>query len=177
MPEETLPHHIREALREASSLAAAGEEETSILRMHALVDEAPEDPVAWFELAGFLDSLGREETAVEPYERADRLGLPDELRPQWTLQYGSTLRLVGRLDESIRILDEGRARYPAYPAIDLMLALAMLDAGRAPDASTTAIRARLKPDPDGSVERYRRALEWYVDDAERRMARGDDAPA
>ena len=150
---------------EAWDLAHDGRTDEALAGLRRLTADQPASAVAWFELGGMLDWLGREEEALEPYERADALGLRAELQRQWALQYGSTLRNVGRVDDAIRILRDAIGRHPDYPALDLMLALSQLDADGHEAAAIEAMRAALKPDPHGSIERYRRALTAYVDEA------------
>ena len=157
---------------EAWDLARDGRTDEALAGLRQLTADQPGSAVAWFELGGMLDWLGREEEAIDPYERADALGLPAHLQPQWALQYGSTLRNVGRLDDAIQTLRGAIARHPDDPALDLMLALSLLDAGDPGAASIEALGAGLKPDADGSIERYRRALTAYVDEvAGRRLGR------
>ena len=153
---------------EAWRLAHAGHAEEALARLHRLTKENPGSAIGWFELAGMLDWLGREEDALSPYERAAHIGLPDALRPQWALQYGSTLRNVGRTADAIRVLEKAVRRHAEYPALDLMLGLSLLDEGQPEAAAVAALEAALKPDPDGSLGRYRRALTGYVEGAARR---------
>jgi tetratricopeptide (TPR) repeat protein len=160
------------AVAEAWALARDGRTEEALARLRQLTTDQPDATVAWFELGGMLDWLGREAEALAPYERARALGLSAELQPQWALQYGSTLRNVGRLDDAIRVLREAIGRHPDYPALDLMLALSLLDAGDPVAAAIEALGAGLKPDADGSIERYRRALAAYVEEAALHISRG-----
>src|SRR4051794_266297 len=62
------------------------------------------DGRAAFELAGMYDSMGFEAEAGREYEHALALGLDDARHARLAVQYGSTLRNLGRLDEAIRIL-------------------------------------------------------------------------
>ena len=137
---------------EAWELARDGRAEEALAGLRQLTTDRPDSAVAWFELEGMLDWLGREEEALEPYERAHVLGLSAELQRQWALQYGSTLRNVGRVDDAIGILRDAIGRHPDYPALDLMLALCLLDAGDPAAAAVEALGAALKPDADGSIE-------------------------
>ena len=157
---------------ESWNLARDGRTDEAVAMLRRLTADQPDSAVAWFEFGGMLDWLGREGEALEPYERAAALGPPPDLQPQWALQYGSTLRNVGRTADAIRVLEEAVRRHPDYPALDLMLALSRLDAGEPALAAGDALRAVLKPDPDGSIERYRRALTAYVEEVALRTSRG-----
>ena len=164
--------NVERIVAEAWDFARDGRTEEALARLRQVTVDQPDSAVAWFELGGMLDWLGREEDALAPYERSHALGLPAELLPRWALQYGSTLRNVGRVDDAIRILRHAIGLHPDYPALDLMLALSLLDAGDPTAASIEALRAGLKPDADRSIERYRRALTAYVDEAAgRRLGR------
>ncbi|MFY0534393.1 tetratricopeptide repeat protein [Nannocystis pusilla] len=63
-----------------------------------------------------LDTAGREREAIAFYDRAWALGGPADDRVAFLIGYGSTLRNVGRLDESLDILRGAHAERPGDPA-------------------------------------------------------------
>ncbi|MFK4084132.1 tetratricopeptide repeat protein [Kribbella sp. NPDC020789] len=67
-----------------------------------LLREHPENPYVLYEVGGSYDTDGQEAKAVGFYERA-LPGLSGEIRRKCLLQYGSTLRNLGRLDESLDV--------------------------------------------------------------------------
>ena len=88
-----------------------------IERIDALAAERGEDdPVALFERAGARDSAGLEAEAEELYVRALAGGLDDVRRQRAVIQLASTIRNLGRVDESLAMLREeyDRARAIAH---------------------------------------------------------------
>ena len=155
---------LDDTVARAYGLIEEGRSDEGIALLRSVVADNPESADAWFELAGILDYLGMEAAAVTPYERAASLRLPRALEPQWAVQYGSTLRNLGRADDAVRVLRDAIDRSPEYPAIDVMLALALRTAGDPDAASLAALRATLKSDPAASLVRNRRALTAYIDE-------------
>ncbi|WP_421733574.1 tetratricopeptide repeat protein [Cellulomonas sp.] len=106
----------------------------TIAYFERLLGEHPEHPVLVLEVAGAYDTAGRESDAAVRYEQALDLGLDgDDLR-RCLCQYGSTLRWLGRLDESVAVLERARAQFPQSDAVRVFLALTLAEAGRSDDA-------------------------------------------
>ena len=116
------------------------------------------------QLAFEADSAGREEEALAHYRRAFELGVPDEKLAEASLGFGSTLRNVGSLDESVRVLSEAVERFPDHRALRVFLAYALWSAGRQADAMRSLVEALYVGDPPAELERYRRAIKGYADD-------------
>lgn len=110
-----------------------------------------------FELAGMYDSMGSEAEAAEEYEHALALGLDDARQAQLAVQYGSTLRNLGRLDEAINILQSAPLHESTGSAPRVVLALALHSAGRKDEALRVALEAQI----DG-LPRYQRSMRAYV---------------
>jgi tetratricopeptide (TPR) repeat protein len=98
----------------------------------------PDHPVLVFELAGAYDTDGQEERARALYERALDLGLAGDPLRRCLCQYGSTLRWLGQLDESLAVLNQGRRAFPDSDAVRVFLALTLNEAGRS-DAATAEL--------------------------------------
>lgn len=130
----------------------------AIAAMRALATAYPgSDGRAAFELAGMLDSHGHEHEAEREYERALALGLPAEQHAQLAVQYGSTLRNTGRLDDAIAVL-EAAPQHPSTGASPrVFLALALHSAGRHDEALRVVIEA-LEP----TLPRYNRSIRAYA---------------
>lgn len=130
-------------------------------RIDALAAElAPGDARGLFERAGARDSAGREEDAEPLYRAALDAGLDDERRPQAVIQLASTVRNLGRADESARMLRVEVDRDPPSPLRDeaaAFLALALVSDGDARAAASIALTT-LAP----HLSRYRRAVAWYA---------------
>lgn len=126
--------------------------------MRALAAECPAtDGRAAFELAGMYDSLGFEAEAGTEYERALGLGLDDARHAQLAVQYGSTLRNLGRLDEAIAVLRGAPAHKSTGSAPRLMLALALHSTGCTDEALRIAIEAQID-----ALPRYQRSMRAYA---------------
>jgi selenoprotein W-related protein len=110
-----------------------------------------EDVIA---LAYACDREGREAEAVVHYDRAFALGVPEPARRGFLVGYGSTLRNVGRLRESERILRGALEAYPGDRALAAFLALTLGSAGRTSAALVAALDAM-------AVAEYARALASY----------------
>jgi tetratricopeptide (TPR) repeat protein len=121
----------------------------------------PDSVRAAFDLGGAYDSLGREAEAARGYERVLRVGL-DQLseadQARWHVQYGGTLRLIGRIEESRAVLANGMMLFPEDAALPVFLAFTEIAAGR-PEAALVALLAgAAAADPFGSRAHYRQAI-------------------
>jgi thioredoxin-like negative regulator of GroEL len=103
-----------------------------------LLARHPNHPVLVFEVAGAYDTDGQEERARVLYERALELGLAGDPLRRCLCQYGSTLRWLGRLEDSIAVLERGRRDFPDSDAVRIFLALTLNEAGRS-DAATAEL--------------------------------------
>ena len=130
--------------------------------IEALADERPaDDPAAAYERGSVRDSTGRSAEAEPYYRAALASGRLDAARiPQATIQLASTLRILGELDESERLLRAELARVTAAPDEHALpdqtrafLALTLIAKGEPVEAAAHALLA-LAP----HVTRYRRSI-------------------
>lgn len=140
--------------------------------MDALIAELPPgDPVAAFERAAAWDSTGHSDRAVPLYREALAGGVPGERRRRAVIQLASSLRNLGRPQESVALLTAERAAGEDHlsDALSAVLALALTDAGHPREAVSTAVAA-LAP----HLPRYQRSMAAYaralMEDAPRREA-------
>jgi tetratricopeptide (TPR) repeat protein len=142
--------------------AATADPDEIVRRIEELVRERPaDDPAALFELASAYDSAGREHDAESLYRRALAGDLDDARRAQLAIQFGSTLRNVGRLEESLQVLTDASERGPnpvTGDAATAFRALTLIDLGREREAALNLLRA-LTP----HLPRYHRSLFAYID--------------
>ena len=108
------------------------------------------------------DSAGREHEAVDHYRRAFELGVPDDELPGALLGFGSTLRNVGELAESVRVLDDAVARFPEHAALRVFLSYALWSSGRQADAMRALVGALYVGQPRPELQRYERAIRGYA---------------
>lgn len=129
-------------------------------RIDALVGELPADsPVAAFERGGAFDSTGHPDAAVPLYRAALAAGLSGDRRRQAVIQLASSLRNLGSVDESLRLLvaERDAAADELDDAVRGFQALALTDAGREREAVAVALAA-LAP----HLPRYGRSLAAYA---------------
>lgn len=128
----------------------------------AMADSNPTDVEAQIAAAYGNDRYGQEQEAVGYYEAAWNIGVPSEMRCRFLVGYGSTLRNVGRLEESIAIHRLAISEYPEFPAHHAFLALALHDVGEHDEAMAEALTA-LVDSGASNLDGYDRALSEYRD--------------
>ncbi len=109
------------------------------------------------------DSAGREAEAVVEYRAAFEAGVDDEDLPGALLGFGSTLRNVGELDESERVLRQAVTRFPEHAALRVFLAFTRWTSGDQRGAVQELIEALFRADAVG-MARYERAIRGYADE-------------
>lgn len=130
-------------------------------RIDRLAAEREEDDsVALFERAGARDSAGLEAEAESLYRRALALGLDENRRVQATIQLASTIRNLGKAEESLALLRaeyERKPRGEMHDAVSAFYALALVSAGEPAHAASVALQA-LAP----HLPRYTRSVTGYA---------------
>ena len=127
-------------------------------------DSSNSEGVDALRLAFEADSAGREEDALAHYRRAFELGVPDDELAGASLGFGSTLRNVGSVDESVAVLSGAVEQFPEHRALRVFLAYSLWSAGRQADAMRSLVEALYAGDPADELVRYRRAIMGYADD-------------
>ena len=119
----------------------------------------PGDASGLFELASAHDSIGEEEPAASLYRQALAAGLSGLPRRRAVIQMASTLRNLGRADESVALLRAEReaGSDELDDAVAAFLALALVDTGKEREAVVLALDALSKHLP-----RYNRSLKNYA---------------
>jgi Tetratrico peptide repeat len=123
--------------------------ETFVAAIDALAAERPDDAAALFERAAARDSTGLEEGAEGYYRAALATGRLDPYRDvRARLQLASTLRILGHLDESERLLvDELEARerregpHVLHDELRAILAMTWIAQGRSVEAAALVLLA------------------------------------
>lgn len=137
-------------------------DEGVITAIDALAAERPDgDALALFERAGARDSAGIEEEAEPLYRAAIAAGLPDDEHGQAVIQLASTIRNLGRAEESLGLLRTefaGRPEHPYADAAAAMEALALASLGRPVEGLSVTIHALVRHMP-----RYHRSMRAYAD--------------
>ena len=129
-------------------------------QVDALTAELPADsPVAAFERACAFDSTGHSDRAVPLYRAALAGGLTSIRRRRAVIQLASSLRNVGRAEESVALLraERNQPSDELDDAVAVTLALALADTGREREAVSVAVAA-LAP----HLSRYQRSMANYA---------------
>lgn len=132
--------------------------EPTITALLEVLAEHPDHPAVLYEVGGSYDTDGQEETALGYYQRAMAAGLEGRWLRQCYLQCGSTLRNLGRFDESLTVFDEGVALFPESESLGLFRALTMHAAGKPSAALGTVLAVIADRFPTAEVQRYEAAL-------------------
>jgi hypothetical protein len=107
------------------------------------------------------DTEGREQDAIVHYDAAWKLGVPAAERRSFLVGYGSTLRNVGRLEESCALLSCAVAEDPGYAPFKVFLALALHSSGEHERAMATMLAAILDVSNGGTLDGFSRAIGEY----------------
>ena len=126
--------------------------------MDALAADAPDPALAAFERGGSRDSGGRPELAEPLYREALALGLPDDERAQCTIQLASTIRNLGRPEESLELLRTADPYEPYAVARASFIALTLASLDRPAEGLAELLRA-VAP----TLPRYQRSVRAYAD--------------
>lgn len=128
-----MPHTDPALLDRLSALFAARDRDDmapTIRALLAVLAEHPDDPHVLYEVGGAYDTAGEEENAAGYYEQALDRGLEGDTLRRCLLQYGSTLRNLGRFDESLAVLDRALSLFPESVSVRVWHALSLHAAGR-----------------------------------------------
>jgi Tetratrico peptide repeat len=136
------------------------DEDEFVRKIEALAGERPAgDAIADFERACAQDSTGHSDRAVPLYRSALATGLTGIRRRRAVIQLSSSLRNVGRAEESVALLTAERAAGSDEldDAVVAVLALALTDVGREREAVSITVAA-LAP----HLPRYQRSMGNYA---------------
>lgn len=129
MPHQT-PPGLQARLAEIFATRDRANMQPTIDAFLAVLAEHPDEPEVLYEVGGAYDTAGEEQTAAGYYERAMAAGLDGDAMRRCLLQYGSTLRNLGRLDESLAVLERARAEFPESDSLKVWHATSLHEAGR-----------------------------------------------
>ncbi|TQO20366.1 tetratricopeptide repeat protein [Rhodoglobus vestalii] len=130
----------------------------TIAVLEALYGQYPHNPRVLYEVGGAYDTDGQEATAVGFYERAMAEGLEGDVLRRCSLQYGSTLRNLGRTDESILVFARARAQFPESVALGVFESLTLHAAGRANTALGSLLALLVENVHSEEIDRYKPAI-------------------
>ncbi|MFF1876409.1 tetratricopeptide repeat protein [Leifsonia sp. NPDC058230] len=133
-----VPPELEQRLRDIFESRDRDDMQPTIDAFLRVLAEHPGNAVVLYDVGGSYDTAGEEETALGYYEQALRAGLTGDTLRRCLLQYGSTLRNLGRYDESLAALDRAVELYPRSESVRMWHALSLHAAGRS-DAAVAAL--------------------------------------
>lgn len=148
-------------LAEIRALREAGKHDEYLAAARALAGAEPTNVEAQLEAAYAHDRANRERDAIAYYDAAYRLGVPASAKHAFYVGFGSTLRNVGRADESVAVLAQAVADEPDYAPFHAFLALALFSSGHPREALAAMLGVALEVARPGAFDRYDRALGEY----------------
>ncbi len=122
----------------------------------------PQNVELAIQAAYACDRAGLEEDAIVFYDRAWQLGVPAEQKRHFLVGYGSTLRNVGRVDESIRVLSSALGEDAQYAPLNAFLAISLHDAGRFRESMAAALTALADASGGDGIDGFERAIRHYA---------------
>ncbi len=153
---------LADAIKAGWAAAQRDDPEPTVRYFRDLLREYPADARALFEYAGALDYAGREAEAAPAYEQAFSAGLSGNDLRLGLIQYGSTLRNLGRFDEAVAVLRRADEQFPGHDSVAAFLALALTSAGRGHEAVARLIILALDRIGSEDLEAYQWALRNYA---------------
>ncbi|WP_404451386.1 tetratricopeptide repeat protein [Virgibacillus necropolis] len=150
-------------LEYALKLRDDGEEEQSRQLFIELVRKDHNNAELNFHCAQTHDGMGLEEEAVEYYERAISIGLPEELLKDAYVCLGSTFKVIGEYQKSLDILSKGEEEFPYYEPVQVFKALTLHSMNDHSKALKTVLHSLLKTTNDKGIQNYSRALHYYAE--------------
>jgi tetratricopeptide (TPR) repeat protein len=130
----------------------------TIAALLPLYKRHPRDPRVLYEVGGAYDTAGEEATALGFYERAMSEGLLGDVRRRCYLQYGSTLRNLGRLDESMALFAQARREFPDSVALGAFESLTLHAAGQVNRALASLLALLADNVQWEDIDRYKPAI-------------------
>ncbi|MCC3290625.1 tetratricopeptide repeat protein [Arthrobacter sp. zg-Y1110] len=146
-------------------LAARNREDMAptIAALLDVLDRYPDNARVLYEVGGAYDTAGEEATAAGFYEQALALGLEGDVLRRCYLQYGSTLRLLGRPEDSLAVFARARQSFPGSVSLGVFEALTLHAAGKANAALAGLLVLLAENVSSEDLERYLPALHGNAD--------------
>ncbi len=124
----------------------------------ALLEANPGNAAVLYELAGSYDTAGQEGTAEKYYLEAFDAGLSGDRHRRALLQYGSTLRNLGRFEESLTVFADARQQYPESDSLRVFQIISLHAAGRPNAALAEALSLIADRVDSAEMKRYEAAV-------------------
>lgn len=156
-----------DALEKAFELRQAGQLDASHALFKNLAEAHPDEAEIQYQCAWSLDILGREQEAVEYYEKALGLGLEGENLEGALLGLGSTYRALGEYQKSQLTFEKGLQLFPGNPVLKSFYAITLYNLKQHNTAMQHLLEILVDTSKDPGIQAYSRALRFYADNLDR----------
>lgn len=130
----------------------------TIAALLAIYAAHPGNPRVAYELAGAYDTAGDEARAATLYQEAMAGGLDGDVRRRCALQYGSTLRNLDRIEESLAVFAQARAEFPDSVSLGVFEALSLHADGQSNTAMARLMILLADHVHASEIDRYKPAI-------------------
>lgn len=144
-------------------LKGKGRFEEAERQLAVWLNEDPDNPRLLFEMAVLLDNQAREAEAIPYYESALAGDLDRVHRVDAYIGLGSSLRVVGRIQESYQVLQRALEEYPHHMALKVFASLTAERMGNFGDAMQGLLDVIVECGRDATLDDYRPAIRFYRD--------------
>ena len=135
----------------------------TIAALLPIYEQHPHDPRVLYEIGGAYDTDGQEETALGFYQQAMAAGLEGDVLRRCYLQLGSTLRNLGRIEESASVFARARADFPESVSLGVFESLTLHAAGRVNTALGSLLLLLADNVSSDEMNRYKPAMRGNAD--------------
>ncbi|WP_077622868.1 tetratricopeptide repeat protein [Sediminibacillus massiliensis] len=140
-----------------------GQMEDSRQLLLELANENAENGEILFQCGQTHDAMGLEEEAVPYYEKAIEAGLPDETLKDAYVCLGSTYKVLGKDDSSLKVFSKGESLFPEYRPLQVFKSLTLFSMNQHAAALSVVLKALTETTNDQDISKYSRALSYYAE--------------
>lgn len=153
-------------LEKAIKLRSEGKLEESNEILLKLVSENPDDAMINYQCAWSFDVLEKETEAIEYYEKAIALGLPEEDLKEAYLGLGSTYRTIGEYEKSKRTFELAMKKFNDK-SLKVFYAMTLYNLENHSESMNILLKLLAETSNDNTIKDYSRAIEFYSDKLDR----------
>ncbi|GAB3808306.1 tetratricopeptide repeat protein [Virgibacillus kimchii] len=128
-----------------------------------LTGDFPNDAKINYQCAVSFDLIGEEMKAIPFYKKAIKLGLPPKELEEAYLGLGSSLRALGRYEQSKRILQEAMVLFPESHAIQVFYAMTLYNLKEHEKSIELLLGCIAETSEDTKINQYKKAIRFYAD--------------
>ena len=127
-----------------------------------ILAEHPTDARVLYAVGDAYDTAGKTRIARSFYDLALRSGLSGDLLRQCYVQYGSTLRHLGKFAYSVEVFERARQDFPDLPSLSVFQAISLHASGRFDEAIALLLEVVAKGVESPDIERYQPSIHGHA---------------